>query len=165
MTGLTSTTATLAWDPSAGPVPIASYEVWGWINGGITSAIYGTNITDTTFTITGLIPGSVHEWGVRAYDSGGYASAFDYGPTVMNPVPVPASISAGAILPGNTGFQFNVSEGGSVLQTVLIQATANPTDPNSWQQIGSLLPTTNPFTFTDLDAPQYPARFYRVVAP
>jgi hypothetical protein len=114
--------------------------------------------------VTGLTPGSVHEWGVRAHDADGYASGFDYGPTVMNPIPTPASISAAAILPGDGGFQFTVSESGSVLQTVLIQATTNPADPNSWQQIGSILPTTNPFTFTDSNSAQYPARFYRVVA-
>jgi len=39
----------------------------------------------------------------------------------------------------NRRFQFTVSEGGSVLQTVLIQATTNPTDPNSWCKIGSVL--------------------------
>lgn len=164
VTGLTSTAVTLAWDPSPGPVPIASYEVWGWINGGITSAIYGTGITNTTFTVTGLVPGSMHEWGVRAHDGGGYASGFDYGPTVMNPVPAPASLSAVA-LAGSGGFQFTVSEGGSVLQTVLIQATLTPADPNSWQQIGSVFPTSNPFTFTDSNASQFPARFYRITAP
>jgi hypothetical protein len=82
----------------------------------------------------------------------------------MNPIPTPASISAAAILPGTGGFQFTVSEGGSVLQTVQIQATTDPADPNSWQQIGSILPTTTPFSFTDSNAAQYPKRFYRIVA-
>lgn len=165
VTGLTSTTVTLAWDPSPGPVPIANYEVWGWINGGITSAIYGIGITNTTFTVTGLVAGSTHEWGVRAHDAGGYASGFDYGPTVMNPVPAPASLSAVTALAGNGGFQFTISEGGSTLQTVLIQATTDPSDPGSWEEIGSVFPTTNPFTFADSNAAQYPIRFYRVVAP
>jgi hypothetical protein len=146
-------------------VPIASYEVWGWINGGITSAIYGTGITNTTFIVTGLVPGSTHEWGVRAHDAGGYASAFDYGPTVMNPIPAAASLTAVVTLPGNGGFQFTISEGGSVLQNVLIQAATNPSDPGSWEEIGSVFPTTNPFTFTDPNSAQYPVRFYRVVAP
>jgi hypothetical protein len=63
------------------------------------------------------------------------------------------------------GFQFTISEGGSVLQTVLIEASTNPADPNSWGQIGSVLPTSNPFTFIDTNASQYPARFYRILAP
>lgn len=162
--GLTSTSITLAWDPSPGPVPAASYEIWGWINNGVTYAVYGTGITNTQFTITGLVPGSMHEWGVRAHDAGGFASGFDYGPTVVNPVPAPATLAS--VTPtGGGGFQFTASEGGSVLQTVLIQASTNPADPNSWVQIGSLLPATNPFTFTDTNSAQYLMRFYRVVAP
>jgi hypothetical protein len=51
------------------------------------------------------------------------------------------------------------------LQTVLIQASTNPADPNSWLQIGSVLPSSNPFTFTDTNAWQYPMRFYRIAAP
>ena len=159
--GLTSTSITLAWDPPPGPVPIASYEVWGWINNGVTSAIYGTGITNTTLTITGLVPGSMHEWGVRAHDAAGYPSSFDYGPTVVNPVPTPASLSAVASS-ASGGFRLIVQAG--AVQTMLIQATTTPADSNSWVQIGSLLPSANTFTFTDTNAAQYPMRFYRVVA-
>jgi hypothetical protein len=162
VTGLTSTSVTLAWDTHPGPVPIASYEVWGWINNGVTSAIYGTGITNTTLTITGLVPGSMHEWGVRAHGASGYPSGFDYGPTVVNPVPTPASLSCVASS-ASGGFQLIVQAG--AVQTMLIQATTTPADSNSWVQIGSLLPTANPFTFTDTNAAQYPIRFYRVVAP
>ena len=77
-----------------------------------------------------------------------------------------ASLTPAATPPGTGGgFQFTVSEGGSVPHTVLIQATTTPADPNSWVQIGSVLPTSNQFTFTDPDAARYPARFYRVLAP
>jgi hypothetical protein len=51
------------------------------------------------------------------------------------------------------------------LQTVLIQSTTNLTDTNAWVQIASLLPGQNPFTFTDTNAAQYPAQFYRLIAP
>src|SRR5207253_11426098 len=40
--GLTSTSISLAWDPPSGPVPAASYEVWGWYNGGVNSTVYRT---------------------------------------------------------------------------------------------------------------------------
>ncbi|MDB6020878.1 MAG: hypothetical protein JWQ04_735 [Pedosphaera sp.] len=164
VTGLTSTSVSLAWDPSPGPVPIARYEIWGWINNGITYTSYGANFTNTTATITGLVSGSMHEWGVRAYDAEGYASFFDVGPTAVNPVPVSPLLSGAAPSAGG-GFQLTASVGGPVLQTVLIQATTNPADPNSWTQIGSLLPAANPFTFTDTNSAQYPSRFYRIVAP
>ena len=68
-------------------------------------------------------------------------------------------------MPTNGGFQITVSEGGTILQTILIEASTNPEDPNSWVQIGSLLPASNPATFTDSDAARYPARFYRIIAP
>jgi len=133
-------------------------------NSGVNYTIYGPGNTNTTLTITGLVPGSSHQWGVRAFDGQGYHSAFNYGFTVVNPVPV-APHFTGAMSTTAGGFQLTVSEGGSVLQTVLIQATTNPADPNSWVQIGSVLPSSNPFTFIDTNADQYPARFYRILAP
>jgi len=165
VTALTSTSITLSWDTPPGPVPIVRYEIWGWINNGVTYTSYGANFTDTIATISGLVPGSMHEWGVRAYDAEGYVSLFDYGPTVVNPVATPATLASAATLASGGGFQFTASEGGSALQTIVIQATTNPADPSSWMQIGLLLPTANPFTFTDTNASQFPMRFYRVVSP
>jgi hypothetical protein len=163
MTGLTSTTISLAWDPSPGQVPAASYQVWGWSNGGVNSAIYGSGITNTYFTITGLTPGTSHQWGVRAFDAQGYASAFNYGFTAVNPIPAPAQLnSAASTASGDSQFTISLPSGS---QTILIQATTDLTDPNSWVQIGSLLPATNPFTFTDTNSAQYPARFYRILSP
>jgi hypothetical protein len=162
VTGLTSTSITLAWDPSPGPVPITSYEVWGWINNGVTSAVYGTGITNTTVTINGLVPDSSHEWGVRAHDVGGNVSGFDYGPTVVNPAPTPAMLSDGA--PSESGgFQFTVQA--SAVQTTLIQATTNLADPTSWATIGTILPDSSTFSFTDTNASLFDQRFYRVISP
>jgi hypothetical protein len=164
VTGVTSTSISLAWDPSPGPVPIARYEVLGWIGGLFPTIGYGANYTGTAATITGLTPGTYEEWTVRAYDAAGNVSGFAGGVYAVNPVPAAASLS-GAAQGADGGFQFTVSEGGSTLQTVLIQATTSPADPASWVQIGSVLPTVNPFSFTDTNAALYPMRFYRVVAP
>lgn len=162
-TGITSTTISLAWDPSPGPVPIVYYEVLGWIGGMFPTISYGTNFPSTTATITGLTPGTYEEWTVRGYDAAGNASGFSGGIWAVNPVPAPATLSGFTPAPGG-GFQFTVSEGGS-LQTVLLEATTNLADPNSWLQIGSVFPTANPFTFTDTNAVQFPTRFYRVRTP
>jgi hypothetical protein len=106
-------------------------------------------------------------WSVQAFDAQGYGSPGVYNILlVTNPVPAAPHLSAApasASQPG--GFQFSAAEGGAVMQTLLIQATTNPADPNAWVQIGTLLPAANPFTFTDTNAAQYPLRFYRVVAP
>jgi len=179
-TGLTSTTITLAWDaPTGGSIPVASYEVLGWYNGYAAQyPLAVPNITGTTVTITGIAPGTALLWGVSARDAAGNVSAYDYLPSlVVNPVPVPPLLSVGSggvasalnssamSSPFDAGFQFTVTEGGSTLQTVLIQATTNPADPGAWAQIGSVYPAVNPFTFTDTNSAQYPARFYRVLAP
>ena len=180
VTGLTSTTITLAWDaPTGGSIPVVSYEVLGWFNG--IAAQYPLaypNINGTTLTLTGIAPGTAFLWGVSARDTAGNVSAYDYLPSlVVNPVPVPPLLSAGSSSAASSlvnsaatsqpeaGFQFTVTEGGSTLQTVLIQATTNPGAPGSWAQIGSVYPAVNPFTFTDTNSAQYPSRLYRVVAP
>jgi hypothetical protein len=167
VTGLTSTTISLAWDAPVGQFPVVSYEVLGWFNGvAVQYPLAYPNISGTTVTLTGLTSGTALLWGVSAHDSAGNVSGYDYLPSlVINPVPTPAALASVATAPSAGGFQFTASEAGSVLQTVLIQAATNPADPSSWVQIGSLLPTTNPFTFTDTNAAQYPMRFYRVVAP
>jgi len=162
ITALTSTSVTLEWDAPTGPVPAATYEIWGWINNGVNSTVYATGVTDTTYTVTGLIPGSLHEWGVRDHDALGYVSAFDYGPTALNPVPTPAVLSADT-LPTAEGFTFTVQ--GNAVETTFIQATTNPYDGSTWETIATNPPTSATFIFTDTNANQYPNRFYRVVSP
>ncbi|MBU6399862.1 MAG: hypothetical protein KGS61_06050, partial [Verrucomicrobia bacterium] len=61
--------------------------------------------------------------------------------------------------------QFTVQEAGPVLQTVLIEASTNWANPSGWAQIGSVLPASSVFTFTDTNALLSPSRFYRVRAP
>ena len=114
--------------------------------------------------MTGLTPGTSYQWEIRSHDAAGYASAFNTGFTMVNPVAVSPTIGATTANPDGS-FQFSVTEGSSTLQTVLIQATTNPADSNSWAQIGSVLPASNQFTFTDTNASQFPTRFYRVIAP
>jgi Kelch motif/Fibronectin type III domain len=164
VTGITSTSISLSWDPSPGPVPVTRYEILGWIGGLFPTIGYGTNFTGTTATITGLTAGTYEEWSLRAYDAGGNVSGFASGIYAVNPVAAAARLS-GAAPSASGGFRFTLSEGGNSLQTVLIQATTNPADPSSWVQIGSLMPSTSPFTFADTNASLFPMRFYRVVSP
>jgi hypothetical protein len=163
VTGLTSRSVTLTWDPPTGPEPVASYEVWGWIDNGVTSSIYATGITNTAVTIGGLVPGSSHEWGVRAHDALGNVSAFDFaagGQFILNPVPTPATL--GGLTPTGSGaFQFTVQT--TWAQTTWIQATTDPANPTSWVTIATNPPTSGTFTFTDPEADLFPMRFYRVV--
>lgn len=163
VTGITSTTISLAWDPSPGPVPIARYEVLGWIGGLFPTISYGTNFTDTTATITGLAPGTYEEWTVRAYDAAGNVSGFAPGIYAVNPAPTPAVLSPVTAPPVTGGFQFTVQA--NAVQTTLIQATTNLADPTSWVIIATNPPSGNVFNFTDTNASAFPARYYRVVSP
>ena len=162
VTGITSTSISLAWDASPGPVPITRYGILGWIGGLFPTLSYGTNFTGTTATITGLTPGTYEEWSVQAYDAVGNVSGFAPGIFVVNPVPKPAALAAVIAPPVSGGFQFNVQAG--AVQTTLIQATTNLADPASWVTIATN-PPGNAFIFTDKNASQFPARYYRVVSP
>jgi hypothetical protein len=171
LTGLTSTTLSLAWDPSPGPAqnpkfsPITSYSIVQYSGGTIVPKV--TGITGTSGTVTGLTPTSGAYWTVEAFDAQGYGaySSLDLVP-VINPLPVPPQLNGAGQL-ANGSFQFTATELGSTVQTVLIQASPDLTDPNSWVQIGSVYPGTNTFTFTftDTNAFQFPVRFYRMLVP
>jgi len=164
ITDIRSTSIGLAWEPSPGPVQVARYEVVGWIGGLFPTIEYGSNYLTTSATITGLTPGTYEEWSVRAYDPDGNVSGFSTGVFAVNPLPAPARLSGAGPAAGG-GFQFTISEGGSSLQTVLVEAATSPADSNAWVQIGAVLPTANPFSFVDTNAGLYPTRFYRVRSP
>jgi hypothetical protein len=167
LTALTTTTTSLAWDPSPGPVPIASYSLIDYGSGSAVTNAMG--LTNTFITLTGLVPGSYHYYEVFAYDAAGNSSsALGAGATyliVWNPLPTPATLASAAFAnvtnSSPTGFQFTVQSGW--LQTTFIQATTNPADPASWTTIATN-PPSSAFTFTDTNSSQFPLRFYRVLS-
>ena len=165
VTGLTTTTISLAWDAPVGPIPVASYEVLGWFNG--IAAQYPLaypNISGTAVTLTGLAPGTALLWGVSVRDTLGNISSYDYLPSlVVNPVPKQAALTAAAAPLATGGFQFAVAA--SAIQTTLVQATTNLADPASWVTIATNPPTSSTFNFTDPNASQFPTRYYRVLSP
>jgi chitodextrinase len=163
VTGITSTSISLAWDPSPGPVPIVRYEILGWVGGLFPTLSYGTNFTATTATLTGLTPGTYEEWSVRGYDAAGNVSGFAPGVYAVNPVPKPAALAAVVAPPVTGGFQFTVQA--SAVQTTLVQATTNLADPTSWVTIATNPPASGTFNFKDVNASQFLTRFYRVVSP
>jgi hypothetical protein len=165
VTGLTSTTTTLVWDAPVGPVPVVSYDIIGVFNGiFVQYPLNYLNIQGTTYTITGLAPGTAMLWGVCAYDAYGNLSAYTYLPSlVVNPVPKSAALAAVVAPPTPTGgFQFAVQA--SAVQTTLVQATTNLGDPTSWVTIATNSPG-NAFIFTDTNSGQFPTRYYRVISP
>jgi hypothetical protein len=172
LTGLTSTTISFAWDPSPGPAQSANYStITSYIvsqrntaySPPVNTAIL-SGVPTTSATVTGQTPGAVHLWIVQGTDTQGLTSANFAFLFVTNPIPVAPLMSSGG--PGSNGnFQFTVQEQGSVVQTIWVQANTSLVNPAGWVQIGSTLPGSSIFTFTDTNAAQYPTRFYRTVAP
>jgi len=162
LTGLTSTTTSLAWDPSPGPVPIAYYSLFEDTFYTLVPVTNATGLTNTFVTITGLVPGSQHTYVIRAYDAAGNASAIGYQQvSVYNPLPTPAAL-ANVTLLENGALQFTAQL--AFIQTTFVQGTTNPADPASWVTIATN-PLATTFTFTDTDATQFPMRFYRLLSP
>ncbi len=171
VTGLTSTTVTLSWPPAPGPTQnplysaITSYSIMerDVTFFPATNIPTLTNILGTSGTVTGLKPGGSHIWFVSGVDAQGNASGIRWTYVVVtNPAPSAAVLSPSVAL-STAGFQLNASQAGSILQTVTIQATTNLTNPDSWTNIGSVLPASNLFRFIDTNATQFPNRFYRIV--
>ena len=73
-------------------------------------------------------------------------------------------ISFSGIQAGTNGVTLNLS-GGAAGQNLNIQATADPSNTNGWQVIGSATAAVDgTFQFTDTNAPSFSARFYRGAA-
>jgi len=173
VTGLTSTSVSLAWNPSPGPgqdsrySQITSYSIMERkLSVSPPQNIPTvTNIIGTNGTITGLKPGGSHLWYVAGVDAYGNASGLgSVYVVVTNPVPVMLLVSGAGTL-SNGDFHFTVQEAGSIIQTVLIEANTNLADQVGWVQISSVLANATAFTFTDTNSAQYPTRFYRIRAP
>jgi len=166
VTGITSTSISLAWDPSPGPVPIVRYEILGWIGGLFPTLSYGTNFTGAAATVTGLTPGTYEEWSIAGFDAEGIVSGFAPGIFVVNPAPTPAALSlpaAPSFNPASGGFQFAVQL--NAVQTTYIQATTNLANPTAWVTIATNPPSSSVFNFTDPNAGVFPVRYYRVISP
>jgi Kelch motif len=165
VTALTSSSTSLAWDPSPGPVPIAYYSLVDEIyTGAITNTLEAnlTGITSTSITFTGQTPGTTHYYFLYAHDASGNSSTADILQT-YNPVPTPAALAPVIATSVAGGFTFTVQA--NAVQTMLIQATTNLADPASWVIIATNPPSSSAFRFTDTNAALYPVRFYRTVAP
>ncbi len=173
VTALTSTAVSLAWDPAPGPAqnplfsPITSYTIMERDLSTVPASNIPTvsNIQANAGTVTGLTPNRSHIWFVSGVDAQGYASPLTWVyVTVTNPTPMAPLLTRAAPQPDGS-FRFTGQETGPIVQTMLIEANVDLLNPAGWVQLGSFLPSSSTFTFTDTNAAQYPKRFYRAVAP
>jgi hypothetical protein len=80
---------------------------------------------------------------------------------VVRPPPAPALLTNLARL-ANGQFRFTART--TANRTNIVQA-ATQLVPSNWIPIGTVVPGTNSFVFTDTNAPGFRLRFYRVVEP
>ncbi len=92
----------------------------------------------------------------------GHAAAGMTGAVVVVGMTISPAVLTNAMRLPNGDFQFTVSS--TANRTNIIQASTNLTLSN-WIPIGTTVPATNVFTFTDTNAAAFPIRFYRVAQP
>ena len=80
---------------------------------------------------------------------------------VVAPAATPASLT-NLVRLTNGQFRFTVNT--TANRTNVVQGSTLLT-PTNWVPLGSLVPTSNTFIFTDTNAPGFQFRFYRVVEP
>jgi uncharacterized repeat protein (TIGR03803 family) len=89
---------------------------------------------------------------------------FEGGSTIYKLFATPPQVTFTEIQNGLSGMTLNLS-GGAAGQNLNIQATTDPSNTNGWQVIGSATAAVDgTFQFTDTNAPNLAARFYRGVS-
>jgi hypothetical protein len=149
-------TVHLVWDASTDPT-VSGYNVY---YGGESGAY--TNMTSTGIipdaVVSGLVEGATYYFAVTAFDANGLESFFS------NEVIYTVPVGAGAVqlqISGASGGAFTLGGTGQTGHSYQIQAS---TDLIAWTTIGTqAVDSSGVFAFTDNDAPNYPARFYRTL--
>ena len=142
----------LAW--AASPEPdVTGYTVYyGGASGDYTNQVTLGNVSGVT--IAGLVEGATYYFAVTALDVFGMESIFSNEAAYVVPaggVQLQISLAVGGA--------FSLTGAGRIGHTYEIQVT---TDLTAWTTIGNrLVGLDGSLVFTDYDAPNYPARFYR----
>jgi hypothetical protein len=171
MVSATEHTVTFAWAPESPVVGPATFSVFiphPWHSprgsgGGVNYQLVGSS-TSTSVTISNLAPNTSYFFDVKATASGGTSGYAGISVMTLGPQP-PTNVRVTGITSTSISLSWDPSPGPVPVTRYEIQATTNPAAPSSWVQIGSLLPATSPFAFTDTNASLFPMRFYRVASP
>jgi hypothetical protein len=163
LTGLTSTTVSLAWDPSPGPAQSSNYSavISYSIEQDYPVVPRVTGLTSTFGTVTGLTPNTSTYWMIQAFDAQGNGSPPSNFLLIGNPLPGAVTTSNPMLL-GNGSFQFTAS--GAASRTAVVETRTNLAGSDAWVLLSSFMPSNNVFTFVDTNATG-PVRFYRVTEP
>ena len=110
---VTNTSITLAWAPSTDDVGVTGYQIFRSPSAPTAFAQVGTSAS-TTFTDTGLSPGTVYQYQVRAGDAAGNLSPFSpaapamtSGPCTMPP-PAPGNLTLVSFAPNVVNLRWGI---------------------------------------------------------
>ena len=150
---------TLAWDPSANPEVVGYNIYYGVANRTYTNKVNVGKVTSVT--IPGLSEGTTYFFAVTAHDILGLESDYSTEASYTVPGALPRSVLLPSLqLTILLNRQVVLDVTGQVGHTYEIQASPNLT---SWTVIGAVtVGASGSVQFTDTNAANYPARFYRV---
>lgn len=159
--GRSGTAVTLAWDSSPDPA-VSGYRVYEGTASRNYSAVFDPGNT-TNVSIGGLRVGNVYYFAATAYDTNGLESDFSAELVYTN-----GSSSAPVItnLVRTATGNFTVSGIATPGQICVLLAATNLAPPVIWTPIGTnTVNAQASFTMTDLQATNYPRRFYQLWQP
>ena len=141
----------LSWDALAGAV---RYELWFWTSAGGWQQIGGDDLTDTTYTHTGIEVGTTYFYAVRAVNAvnevgpwSEYASVTVTAPQSSTTTPTPTPTATPTPTPTPTSTPTSTS---STLSTATPTPTPTPTSTSSTLSTATPTPTPTPTTSSTL---------------
>jgi hypothetical protein len=148
---------TLNWEPSP-DINAVSYNIYyGTVSHNYTSVTNVGNVTVTT--IGGLVEGTTYYFAATTYDTQGQESGFSNEASYDVPAGVITNVLATMQIRSAPAGQFLLTVTGSINQSYDIEATE---DFLGWTVIGTVvIGAGGSQDFTDVDATNYPQRFYR----
>jgi len=149
---------TLDWNPSPSPDIVGCHLYYGTVSGEYTNTVVVGDVT--TVTVSGLLSGVTYYFAVTAVDASGEESDFSneisYERQLAQAPPSVAQLQIQSM----SAEQVDLSATGPAGHTYDIEASE---DLITWTVIGTgTLDASGSLSFTDIDAPNYPQRFYRM---
>ncbi|MEI6193824.1 MAG: fibronectin type III domain-containing protein [Verrucomicrobiota bacterium] len=149
---------TLAWNPSPSSEIVACHLYYGTVSGEYTNIVVVGDVT--TVTVPGLLPGVTYFFAITAVNVDGQESDFSneisYRQELAQAPPTIAQLQIQSV----SDTEVDLSATGPAGHTYEIEATE---DFLTWTVIGTgTLDAGGSLNFTDIDAPNYSQRFYRL---
>jgi len=144
---------TLEWNPSPSPAIVGCHLYYGTVSGEYTNTVVVGNVT--TVTVSGLLAGVTYYFAITAVDADGQESDFS------NEISYRQEPSVAQLqIHSETDGQLTLTATGPAGHTYDIEATE---DFVTWTVIGTeTIDDSDSLEFTDIDAPNYSQRFYRL---